>query len=36
LAIDFPIADRLLQKLTNLSCRLRRFYLRRNGPSSRE
>jgi putative transmembrane protein PGPGW len=32
LAIDFPIADRLLRKLRNLSCKLRRFYLRRNGP----
>jgi hypothetical protein len=26
LAIDFPIADRLLRQLRNLSCKLRRFY----------
>jgi hypothetical protein len=35
LAIDFPIADRLLRNLRSLSRRLRRFYLRRNGPPSR-
>jgi putative transmembrane protein PGPGW len=32
LAIDFPIADRILRRLRNLSCKLRSFYFRRNGP----
>jgi hypothetical protein len=32
LAIDVPIADRLLRKLRSMSCKLRHFYLRHNGP----
>lgn len=32
LAIDFPIADRLLRKLRSAYCKLRRYYLRCSGP----